>query len=184
MAAVDAELRRRLAARVRDFHAHGLAGIAAFDRGEGEVSAIDEDLRHSTVVSESLRRVLPAIHRALLADRLEVPGGRPVEYFWSNVSVQDRPVLLLTQRADARVGDSSAVIERRFYASWFMGAGQAIALRISVEEGTLFAYVDHSFVDRWSGPGFTTAGKRKIGLKLAGETLKKAVRRATICEGG
>ena len=172
-----------LAARVRDYHAKGLAGIAGFDRGGGEVSSLGEDLRLSTLASESFRKVLPRIHRALMSYPSDPPRGGTADYFWSRISIQGRPVFLLTQRLGAQLDGRSVVIERRFYSTQFMGAGQTIALLVAVQEGTLFAYADHSVVDRWSGPGFVTPGKRKLGLKIAEDTMRKAVERSSICEG-
>ena len=46
------------------------------------------------------------------------------------------------------------------FSLWF-GAGQTITMLVPVDGGTLVFYVNHSFVDRWSGPGFT-AGARPI----------------------
>jgi hypothetical protein len=59
---------------------------------------------------------------------------------------------------------------------------QFIAL-IQVQEGTLAFYVNHSFVDRWSGPGFTTGAKRSVGLNIKEGILSDMAEKYGLCEG-
>ena len=183
LAAVDATLRRIFAARIRDYHAKGLDGIAPFDRGGGKTSSVAEDLRRSSLASESFRKVLPDTHRALLAYPLRKPPGGRIFYFWTRIRVLGRPVFLLNQRLAADLDGGSVVIERQFYATQFLGAGQTLTALVPVREGTLVAYVNHSFVDRWTGPGVGTPGKRKVGFKLIDKILKEMADEYGLCKG-
>ena len=154
VAAVEGALRRIFAARVRSYHERGLEGIAPFDRGGGESSSVARDLAETTRASSTFERILPATHRALNS----FPGAPPPDgqtfYFWTRINILGRPVFLLNQRLVGSPDGVPIVIERQLYASQFLAAGQTITALIPVDAGTLVFYVNHSFVDRWSGPEF------------------------------
>jgi hypothetical protein len=75
------------------------------------------------------------------------------------------------------------MIERQFYATQFLGAGQTITALVPVVGGTLVFYVNHSFVDRWSGPEFTVGAKRRVGQELIEGILPKMAETLGLCEG-
>jgi hypothetical protein len=181
--AVEGQLRRMFAARVRDYRSKGLAGIAPFDRGEGEVSSAGEDLQRSTIVSKGFEEILPDVHRALLEYPLGFPSQAEEYYFWTRIQVLGRPVFLLNQRLAGQREGRSVVVERQFYATQFLGAGQTVIALIQVQEGTLAFYVNHTFVDRWTGPGFTTGAKRAAGLKIIDGIVGDMAEKYGLCEG-
>ena len=183
VAAVEAELARQFAKRVRDYRAEGLEGIAPFDRGDGKISSAGDDLRNSTIAAEGFRKAFPNTHSALLA--FPLGGQRDAEsyYFWTRIRVLGRPVFLLNQRLVAQPDGVPVVIERQFYATQFLGAGQTVTALVPVEEGTLAIYVNHSFVDRWTGPSFGTGAKRAIGLKIINGSLPEMAGKYGLCEG-
>jgi hypothetical protein len=183
VAAVEAELARQFAKRVRDYRAKGLEGIAPFDRGDGETSAAGDDLRNSTIAAEGFLKILPNTHRALLAYPLSEPRNGESYYFWTRIRVLGRPIFLLNQRLVGQPDGVPVVIERQFYATQFLGAGQTVTALIPVEEGTLAVYSNHSFVDRWTGPGFGTGAKRTIGLKIINGSLPEMADKYGLCEG-
>jgi hypothetical protein len=75
------------------------------------------------------------------------------------------------------------MIERQFYATQFLGAGQTITALVPVAAGTLVFYVNHSFVDRWSGPGFTAGAKRRVGQEIIERILPEMAEALGLCEG-
>lgn len=182
IAAVEGALRSIFAERVRSYQERGLAGIAPFDRGRGQTSSVASDLEASTLISRSFERILPETHRALR----RIPGGAPPDgqafYFWTRIKVLGRPVFLLNQRLVGSYDGASVMIERQFYATQFLGAGQTITALVPVVEGTLVFYVNHSFVDRWSGPEFTVGAKRRVGQKLIEGILAKMAETLGLCE--
>jgi hypothetical protein len=183
VAAVEAELARQFAKRVRDYRAKGLEGIAPFDRGDGEVSSVGDDLRNSTITAEGFRKAFPNTHRALLAFPLGGVRNGESYYFWTRIRVLGRPVFLLNQRLVAQPDGVPVVIERQFYATQFLGAGQTVTALVPVEEGTLAFYVNQTFVDRWTGPGFSTGTKRSVGLKIINGSLPEMADEYGLCEG-
>jgi hypothetical protein len=180
--AVEGALRRIFAERVRAYVEKGLPGIAAFDRGEGQVSSVASDLDASTRVSATFERILPETHRALTRFPGETPPGGRVFYFWTRIDILGRPVFLLNQRLVGSPDGIPVVIERQFYASQFLGAGQTVIALVPVEEGTLVVYVNHSFVDRWSGPAFTVGAKRHVGQQLIEGILPETAETLGLCE--
>jgi hypothetical protein len=183
IAAVEDALRRIFADRVRSYQERGLAGIAPFDRGGGQTSSVASDLEASTLASRPFEQILPETHRALRA----VPGGAPPDgqafYFWTRINVLGRPVFLLNQRLVGSPDGVPVMIERQFYATQFLGAGQTITALVPVVGGTLVFYVNHSFVDRWSGPEFTVGAKRRVGQELIEGILPKMAETLGLCEG-
>jgi hypothetical protein len=183
VAAVETQLGRMLAQRVRAYRADGLAGIAPVDRGDGELSSTAEDLKNTTRVSTVFQRLLANTHRLLGEFPLNEPPDGQAFYFWTRIRVMNRPVFLLNQRLTGAPDGVPVVIERQFYATQFLGAGQTLTTLIPVQEGTLAFYVNHTFVDRWTGPGFSAAAKRKVGLKLIDDILKEMAEAYGLCEG-
>jgi hypothetical protein len=183
VAAVEGALRRIFEQRVRSYHERGLAGIAPFDRGDGKTSSVARDLEASTRASSTFERILPETHRALLS----IPGGAPPDgqafYFWTRINVLGRPVFLLNQRLLGSPDGVPVMIERQFYATQFLGAGQTLTALVSVDGGTLVFYVNHSFVDRWSGPGFATGAKRQVGQEIIERILPAMAETLGLCEG-
>jgi hypothetical protein len=182
--AVEGALRRLFAKRVRAYHEHGLAGVEAFDRGDGSLSSAATDLDATTRASQTFARILPETHRVLLA----FPGGAPpdgeVFYFWTRINVLGRPVFLLNQRLVGSPDGIPVMIERQFYATQFLGAGQTLTALVPVSEGTLVFYVNHSFVDRWSGSGFAAGAKRQVGQQLIEAILPEMAESLGLCAGG
>jgi hypothetical protein len=183
VATVEAELARQLAKRVQDYRAKGLEGIAPFDRGGGEISSAGDDLRNSTIAAEGFRKVFPNTHRALLAFPLSNPRDGESYYFWTRIQVLGRPVFLLNQRLVGQPDGVPIVIERQFYATQFLGAGQTVTALVPVQEGTLAVYVNQTFVDRWTGPSFATGSKRAVGLKIINGILPEMADEYGLCEG-
>ncbi|MBW2390373.1 MAG: hypothetical protein JRG89_18370 [Deltaproteobacteria bacterium] len=179
---VEAELRRMLAERVRSYHLRGLAGIADFDRGEDGKSSVSQDLRDSTVASVGIQKRMPTAYRALTAYPLIIEGveGKSF-YFWTRARGLGRTLFMLNQRLTADVDGGSIVVERQFYATEFFAAGQTLTGIIPVQEGTLFFYVNHSFVDRWKG--FGTGAKRNIGRTMINKIMRQVADEYGLCEG-
>ena len=183
IAAVEGALRRIFEERVRSYHERGLAGIAPFDRGAGETSSVARDLEASTHASTSFERILPVTHRSLKSFPGEAPPDGQAFYFWTRINVLGRPVFLLNQRLVGSPDGVAVMIERQLYATQFLGAGQTIMTLVPVDAGTLVLYINHSFVDRWSGPAFTTGAKRQVGQQLIEKILPKMAETLGLCEG-
>ncbi len=182
LAAVDAQLRRIFAERVRAYRSEGTSGIAPFARGNGESSSPGDELRQTTEGLDGFRKAFPAFHRALLS----YPRGEIEDqefWFWTRIRVLGRPVFMLHQRLAAEQGDVEVVVERQIYATQFLDVGQTVAALLPVQEGTLLFDIYRTWVDRWTGPGFTVGAKRKVGNELISSTLSFLARDLGLCGG-
>jgi len=117
VAAVEGELRRIFAERVRSYHEQGLPGIAPFDRGSDGSSSVASDLEASTKASKSFEQILPKTWRALQSYPGKPPPDGQAFYFWSRIKVLGRPVFLLNQRLVGSFDGAPVAIERQFYAT-------------------------------------------------------------------
>ncbi len=183
VAAVEAQLRRMFAERLRAYRSEGLSGIADFDRGRGQVSSVAEDLNRTTLGAEGFKSVLPKAHRALLDYPGEAPPDGESFYFWTRLKILGRPVFMLNERLAGSFDGAEVVIDRQIYTTQFLGGGQTVTAMVPVQEGTLVFYVNHTFVDRWTGPSFATGAKRAVGLRIIDNVLKEMANAYGLCEG-
>jgi hypothetical protein len=178
--AVEGQLRKVLAERVHSYHTQGLDGIADFDRGKSGKSSIAEDLRNSTIASKGFQKLMPNAFRALTAYPMRSGLGGESFYFWTRTNVLGRKVFMLNQRLAVNTDAGSIVVERQFYSTQFFAAGQTLTGYLPVQEGNLVFYVNHSFVDRWTG--LAAKAKRHIGLKIINKTLTQMAEDYGLCE--
>ena len=121
------------------------------------------------------------VAQALLQFPMRKPPDAREWYYWARIEVLGRPVFLLGQRLAAQEAGRSVVVDRQFYATQFVGAGQVFVGLLPVAEGTLAFFVDHTFVDRWTG--FGVGAKRAIGLDVLDGVLEEVTERTGLCEG-
>ncbi len=184
VAAVEGELRKQFAERIRRFHEQGLAGIAPFDRGDDGSTSAASDLEATTKAIVPFQARFPQAHEALLRfPQVDVPETETF-YYWARVNVLGRPVFLLSQRAVGHPDGVEMMVDRQFYATQFVGAAQTITALVPVNEGTLVLLLNHSFVDRWTGPSFTVGGKRAVGQGIIDAILPRMADTLGLCEAG
>jgi hypothetical protein len=164
-AAVEAQLRKMLLARVQAYRANGLAGIAPYDRGGGKTSNPGEVLRRFTTASPVLAKEAPEVVTALLDFPKSQPPKSTQSFFWVNFEVDGRPTIALTHRLVTQQDDGTYVFaDRHYYVSRSHNAVQAIAGIFPVAEGALVLYANRTFTDQLGG--FAAGTKQAIGRKL------------------
>jgi hypothetical protein len=172
--AVEQQLRMILLSRYQAYRSSGLAGIQPYDRG-GKRSDPADDLRRASE-APVLKKFFPAVQKVLTGyPQVSVPGLKE-NFFWVNNKIDDLPTIALTHLLVAPEGSARIVIQRQFYVGRSYNAEQAIAGFLPVQQGTLVAYVNHTFTDQVSGFGSST--KQSIGRRVMGNTLKELFEKA------
>jgi ketosteroid isomerase-like protein len=107
--------------------------------------------------------------------------GLQQHLFWTIYNIDGTPTFVLTHILAAADGNARAVVQRQYCVSTGYNAEQAVAGFLPVQEGTLVAYVNHTFTDQVAGFGGSV--KRNIGrsvmLKKLKEVFEAALTKAT-----
>jgi hypothetical protein len=167
---VEAQVRVALLARYQAYHAKGLAGIAAYDRGDGASRSVADDLRKSLDALKNLKKYAPAAYAAMLNYPANLPAGTDDHFTWVHLKAHEVPTIVLTQGLFVPDGDSYLVLQRQFYVSEGFNCEQAVAAFLPAQGGTVVVYSNHTSTDQVSG--FGGSAKRSIGSKLMASELE------------
>lgn len=161
---VDGVMRKILLARFENYKAKGLAGITAYDRGDGKKTDPASSLRMDSKSAGALTAGDARLADFLLDYPADSPAGLVEKFYWLRYEAHGEPVLVLTHAFSAPMGDWTAFCQRQFYVSRGYNTEQALALFMPVKEGTLVAYLNNTSTDQVLG--FGGSAKRAIGERL------------------
>jgi len=170
---VETLIRQGLLARYQAYHTKGLAGIAPYERGDGQRRAGDE-LLLSTKQLKGVAKHLPAFHNFLL----NYPNGLPKEeaknleefFYWLNIDVFGRPTYVLVHRMLYKVGDAAFAVERQYYASHdYNSMLQGIAA-LPTKDGTFLFYIGRVSTDQVAG--FGSSAKHPLSRAITAPYIK------------
>ncbi len=167
-AAVEAQVRKSLLARVEAYKKSGLDGIAPYDRG-GEKSSPGADLLSASEANTAAKEGVPSFYETLIGYPKKPEGFRE-RFTWMRYKAHGEPVLILTHAFSVEAGEAFAVCQRQFYVSGTYNSEQAVAAFLPVEGGTLVAYINRTSTDAVTGFGGGT--KRAIGAKVLASQLE------------
>lgn len=170
VADVEAQVRGSLLARYQAYRAKGLAGIAPYDRGDGDSRSVADDLRKSLDALENLKKYAPAAYTAMLSYPASLPAGSEDGFAWVHLEAHDVPTIVLTQGLFVPDGDAYLVMQRQFYVSEGFNGEQAVAGFLPAQGGTVVVYSNHTSTDQVAG--FGGGAKRSIGSKLMASELE------------
>ena len=170
-AALQATLREILAERLAAYRSRGLAGIAPYQRADGEESPAAAQLERAFGALKVTRQVVPAAYRAMAEFPKPVPEGVESRFYWIVHEAQDRLAVALAHVVYGRAGDAIAYIERRFYVSHSLNSLQAVALVLPIEEGTAVFYANRTGTDQVTGFGSSVA--KEIGRRIMRGELER-----------
>jgi hypothetical protein len=166
----QSQLQSMLLARFRAYQASGLAGIAPYARGDGAQTDVGGELRKASAAAGELSKYLPAFQAVLVGyPQATIPGMSQL-FHWVSYNISGTPTFALTHTLAASDGPARAIVQRQYYVSTGYNAEQAIAAFLPVQQGTLVAYVNHTFTDQVAG--FGGSMKRDIGRKMMASKLK------------
>lgn len=167
--AVEAQLRSALLARYQAYRTRGLAGIASYDRGDGNVRAPRVELTE-VMKSLPLQKYAPAAWAAML----NYPAARVARseqvFRWEQFKANGVPTIALSHGLSVPDGDAFLMLQRQFYVSEGFNCEQAITALLPVEGGTVVIYSNHTSTDQVEGVAGGT--KRSIGRGIMAAELE------------
>jgi hypothetical protein len=170
--AVSRQYRSVLAARMQAYRSKGLAGIAAYDRGDGEKADPAAELTDATQASKLLGDQFPDLQKALLRFPADMPADVDNSFGWANRMVQGRPTPILVHRIIYAQNGGAVLLQRAFYVGHSYNVSQIFAGTVPYQDGALVLYSVRSSTDQVSGMG--EALKHSIGRKqMEQEMIKK-----------
>lgn len=173
--AVEKALRGALFARYQAYRSKGLAGIAPYDRGDGETRSPAEDLRAATNAARGLQKHAPAFYAFLEDYPSGPPAGLEEMYLWSQFQAHDVPTIALVHAMFVPEGEGWVVSQRQFYVSSGFNCEEAFAAFLPSGNGTMVLYVNRTSTDQVTG--FGGSAKRSIGSKLLASQLEGLFRK-------
>jgi hypothetical protein len=154
---VEALIRQGLLARYQAYRSKGLPGIAPYERGKGQQRLAGDELLLSTKELTGVAKHLPAFHKFLLSypQGLAKDEAKNLEefFYWLNIDVFGRPMLVLVHRMLYHVGDAAFAIERHYYTSHdYNSMLQGIAV-LPTKDGSFLFYIGRVSTDQVAGFG-------------------------------
>lgn len=171
--ALQAEMRAILAARFEAYRSEGLAGIAPYDRGDGDESSPAPQLERAFSALVMTKRLVPDAYSAMADFPAPPSEGIDNGFFWMAHEANGRIVVALIHVVAGRVGGRMAVVERRFYVSHTLNSLQVVSLAIPIDEGTAVFYANRTGTDQVTGFGSSVA--KSIGRKIMRAELERGV---------
>ncbi len=171
--AVNAAWRQMLAARTQAYLKSGLAGIAPYDRGDGDTSSAADDLKAAAEASKLVQQAVPDLYQAFLAYPNQPVADAKNQFFWTEQVADDRPVYILTHRMVQQHPDLLVVLSRDLYASHSFNDLQAAAGALPVEGGTVIFYGNRTASDQVAG--FMSGMRHEIGRGMMRDSLVEAM---------
>lgn len=168
--AVEAQVRSSLLARYQAYHAKGLAGIPAYDRGSGSVRSAADELTTSLKSMTGLQKYAPAAYAAMMGYPSSKPAGTDERFRWMHFNAHDVPTIALVHGMIIPDGDALIALQRQYYVSEGFNCEQAVAGFLPAQGGTVVVYVNHTSTDQVEG--FGGGAKRSIGSKLLSSQLQ------------
>ena len=152
---VETLIRQGLLARYQTYRTKGLAGVAPYERGNGNLRHAGDELLLSTKELTRLAKHLPAFHKFLL----NYPNGMPNEeaknleefFYWLNLDVFGRPTYVLVHRMLYHAGDALVAVERQYYASHDYNSMLQVIAGLPTKEGTFCFYIGRVSTDQVAG---------------------------------
>jgi hypothetical protein len=161
---VNATYRGILLGRLRSYLAHGLAGLAPYQRDDG-TSHPAEELRAAAEASPLLQQAAPEIYRGLL----DYPGDVQQAFFWVKEMANERPVFSLNHRMVQRRPDGLILLSSTFYAGHSFNASLSGAGVLPVQAGNAVFYTNRTSSDQVAG--FMQAMRHEMGRGMMRDAL-------------
>ncbi|MEB2346554.1 MAG: hypothetical protein OZ948_17650 [Deltaproteobacteria bacterium] len=176
-AAVEAQVRAALLARVQAYRTKGLAGIAPYALAGGKTRSPAEEIRTATNASKKLEQYAPAAFQLLQDYPNGKPPGTEEILRWSQFDAHGTPTIALTHVLIVPDGDAYLLAQRQFYVSTGYNAEQALAAFLPAKDGgTVVVYGNRTSTDQITGFGGGT--KRSLGSKILASQLETMFEKA------
>jgi hypothetical protein len=157
-----------LAEHFARYSAKGLAGIAPFDRSDGEQTAPNEQLERAFKELRVARLDAPAVQGAMADFPAAPASGIQSRFFWILYAAEGRVVVALFHRVHGVADGRATGIDRRFCLSEILNSMLAIGVAVPLAEGSVVFYANRTGTDRITGLESSIA-KKIGGAILRGE---------------
>lgn len=175
-AAVEAQVRSAVLARVQAYASKGLAGIAPYAHAGGQTRSPADELRTATNASKKLEQYVPAAFQYLHTYPNGKPPGTEEVFRWSQFDAHGVPTIALTHALFIPDGEAYVVVQRQYYVSAGYNAEQALAAFLPSKGGTVVVYANRTSTDQITGFGAGT--KRSLGSKVLASQLETMFEKA------
>ena len=167
--AVQQQLQQMMLARFQAYQTSGLAGIAPYDRG-GSTSDAGADLRKASEAAAGVKKYLPAFQQVLVGYPQATMPGMQQRFRWLKYNIDGTITYVLTHTlvaGEGAVRGCTAPVLREHHLQRGTGRGRLLP----VQEGTVVAYINHTFTEQVAGFGGSV--KRGVGRKMMATKLKQ-----------
>jgi hypothetical protein len=175
-AAVEAQVRSALLARLQAYATKGLAGIAPYAHADGKTRSPADELRTATNAAKKLEQFAPSAFRLLQSYPSGKPPGTEEIFRWSQFDAHGVPTIALTHTMIVPDGDAYLLMQRQFYVSTGYNAEQAVVAFLPSKGGTVLVYGNRTSTDQITGFGGGT--KRSLGSKMLASQLESIFEKA------
>lgn len=159
--------------RMRAYRAHGLEGIADYDRG-GDVARPAEELQGALEALEPFGRQMPAFYRAVMYYPRSPLEGIEHSFYWRKGEVQKRPTFSLAHRMALETPEGYIAVERTFYVQQSFNSLQRAAAVFPLDGArTICFYNGRTSTDQVDG--FGSGMRHSIGRRMMFERLRENV---------
>ena len=166
--AVNAAYRGILLGRLSAYLAHGLAGLAPYQRDAG-TSDPAEELRAAGEASQLLQQAAPETYRGLVDYPEQQPDDVQQAFFWIKEMANDRPVFTLNHRMVQRRPDRLILLSSTFYAGHSFNASLSGAGVLPVKSGNAVFYTNRTSSDQVAG--FMQGMRHEVGRGMMRDAL-------------
>jgi hypothetical protein len=166
--AVNAAYRSILLGRLRSYLAHGIAGLAPYQRDD-RISDPAEDLRAAAEASQLLQQAAPELYGSLLDYPEHQLDDVQHAFFWVKEVANDRPVFSLNHRLVQRRPDGVILVSRTFYAGHSFNASLSGAGVLPIQSGNAVFYTNRTASDQVAG--FMQAMRHELGRGMMRDAL-------------
>jgi len=165
---VEALVRQTLLSRYQAYRANGLAGIAPYERKNGNRLRAGDELSLSIKQMKLLAKYVPSVHTALLNYPAAKDGQKALEehFYWLNIDLFGRPTYALSHRMLFQVGEVYFASDRHYYTSHDYNSLQQGVTALPTKDGTLVITLVRVSTDQVGG--FGSSAKHSISRALMG----------------
>jgi hypothetical protein len=169
--AVEALIKKQLLARLHAYQAKGLTGVSPYEREDNEERLSSQEIRLSLDASKLLAQYYPKFSEILHNYPNTDMTGVEESFFWLNIEVFSRPLLVLSHRMLYKDGDTYMASDRHFYASREYNSLQAGGGVFPKGDSSLLVYLYRVSTDQVGG--FGSSAKHPISRALMGPYVEE-----------
>ena len=164
--AVEAQIRKNFLARLQAYQAKGLDGVGPYERGDNEERLSNQEILLSVDANKILASLYPKFSETLRNYPNGNMTGVEESFFWLNMEIFSRPLLILSHRMLYKEGDTYLAADRHFYTSHEYNSLQAVGGVWPKGDDSLLVYLYRISTDQVGG--FGSSAKHPVSRALMG----------------